>query len=635
MKIKNFIGKEVNIKDSKKITIYGDGAHTVFLLENNPFLLKKVTYITSSAVKRKRIFGIEVLPFNSVKKEFFDFILISSYSYEKEIYTFLRINGIKKSKIKTLYLSKKQIDSIERFLWIEAVKRDIDNFYKKIIEIELKTNKPKNILIYSPVPWIQGNIERMISIRLRARGHIVDEYICGGKFPSCGMEHSAAPYRNCKACLNSAISWFEMWKLPYKLIKLSGEEIKKAKEIVSKMDFKNWKNWTYKGYPLGKRVYEQVYWYLSGDLREKNIVKKRVFRDSVSYILSLWKAKEIFKDKKYDILIVANGKTIESGPFIDYAKSIGVKIITWEEAFVFDWETPANEFIQSGVWEKIKNKDLSISKKKRIEKFLNKWRYSKITPFKYYSNPIEEKNKIIKDLELKKSTYKITYFTSIMKDSSVIGKDKAFESMFESIIYLIDLVKERKEYELIIRIHPAETVKSFPPHKIFIGKELLNYYKKLPANVKIVPAESQISSYSLMNISHLVVTYVGTIGMEAPYYGKKAVVLGEVHYKYKGFTIDVCKKNELEKIILKKKKGFSREFESILALKYLFFHFFMVRTNLKIWNKKRKNFIFQNLEFLLPGKTPLFDNIVDSIENHYAFIELNKKKRIKIKYYDR
>lgn len=102
--------------------------------------------------------------------------------------------------------------------WKENIRRLVINeglwVDKELSSIGI--SDPKTFLIYSPVPWNQGNIERMLSVALQLRGHKVDEVICGGNFPACGMEHCNVPRPPCESCVKNAVSWFDVWHLKFK-----------------------------------------------------------------------------------------------------------------------------------------------------------------------------------------------------------------------------------------------------------------------------------------------------------------------------------------------------------------------------------------------------------------------------------
>ena len=82
---------------------------------------------------------------------------------------------------------------------------------------------------------------------------------------------------------------------------------------------------------------------------------------------------------------------------------------------------------------------------------------------------------------------------------------------------------------LVIRVHP---------HLRHKAESYRRFWEQLPVphNCTIIPADSPVSSYGLIDASDLVVTYGSTVGIEATYYAKPSLLLGSAEYD----NLDVC-----------------------------------------------------------------------------------------------
>ena len=89
--------------------------------------------------------------------------------------------------------------------------------------------------------------------------------------------------------------------------------------------------------------------------------------------------------------------------------------------------------------------------------------------------------------------------------------------------------------------------------------------------MRIVGPGDPISSYALLDISDLVLSYASTIGLEAAVRGLPVVVSALTHYRERGFTIDVSSHDELERA-LDPAPAVARQVE--LARRYAFTFFF-------------------------------------------------------------
>jgi hypothetical protein len=124
---------------------------------------------------------------------------------------------------------------------------------------------------------------------------------------------------------------------------------------------------------------------------------------------------------------------------------------------------------------------------------------------------------------------KIVYFSSSDDEYAAVEKkyldslrSLLFKDQRQAIEALIDWVSNQEKTNLIIRVHPHLMKKSPEDRKWWTS---LN-----GNNVSLIPPESSIDSYALIDWSDLVVTYRSTTGIEATYWGKPSISVGPAHY---------------------------------------------------------------------------------------------------------
>jgi hypothetical protein len=61
---------------------------------------------------------------------------------------------------------------------------------------------------------------------------------------------------------------------------------------------------------------------------------------------------------------------------------------------------------------------------------------------------------------------------------------------------------------------------------------------ELPDNVRIIPPESEINTYDLIELASVGLVYTTTVGLEMVMSGVPVIVAGQTHYRGKGFTHD-------------------------------------------------------------------------------------------------
>jgi capsule polysaccharide export protein KpsC/LpsZ len=90
------------------------------------------------------------------------------------------------------------------------------------------------------------------------------------------------------------------------------------------------------------------------------------------------------------------------------------------------------------------------------------------------------------------------------------------------------------EVQLVIRIHPGELITKAPSVADLVHKVLLS----IPENIHLIPADAKVNTYDIVEIADLGLVYTTTVGMEIAMSGVPVIVVGNTHYRGKGFTID-------------------------------------------------------------------------------------------------
>jgi hypothetical protein len=136
----------------------------------------------------------------------------------------------------------------------------------------------------------------------------------------------------------------------------------------------------------------------------------------------------------------------------------------------------------------------------------------------------------------------------------------------------------KPEYDLIIRVHPAEAMTNSEEK---VAEYLGRRFDPLPENIRIVESSSDVNTYGLMYLAHLGLAYTSTTGLEMPMRGLPTIVAARAHYTGKGFTVDPKTKTEyfesLEKALTQPDKPELSRRESELAWRYAYLFFVEMR----------------------------------------------------------
>ena len=156
-------------------------------------------------------------------------------------------------------------------------------------------------------------------------------------------------------------------------------------------------------------------------------------------------------------------------------------------------------------------------------------------------------SEISRRLALNPSKKTVVVFPHIVWDATLFWGRDLFEGYEHWLIETVRAACANPHVNWVFKIHPANVVKSAwenysgePAEVVAIRRHIGH----LPPHVKILPASSDISTYSLFDVMDYCVTVRGTVGIEAAARGINALTAGTGRYSGHGFTIDSSSKEE-------------------------------------------------------------------------------------------
>ncbi len=124
--------------------------------------------------------------------------------------------------------------------------------------------------------------------------------------------------------------------------------------------------------------------------------------------------------------------------------------------------------------------------------------------------------------------------TNVLGDSLTLGRQTFSKNMAEWIERTVQYFAERKDAQLVIRVHPGEVLTH--------GQSMVDVVNKLmpilPSHIHLVKPTDKINSYDLVDIATVGLVYTTTMGLEMPMSGVPVIVAGQTHYRGRGFTMD-------------------------------------------------------------------------------------------------
>lgn len=402
------------------------------------------------------------------------------------------------------------------------------------------------ILVASLRGWSTHNAyELVISQALRLRGAEVALLTCGGGMPACelGWARRAHP-RPCDRCAWLTDSMVEIADLKhYRLADLLpwGTDARKAPVEPGGEDAADAR--------AASAV--SVAWLLKATELDRVPHAREVSDDFAVASQGVSRAAEaILRSFEPDVVFLLNGLFGAERTIRRLALSHGARAPTYEiapraGALVLSQDSAAPDYDVDRLWAAVRERPLSNRQRSEVIGLLEDRAHGIGAHESYYDRVEDDPDELRRCLGLDGRERVVSLFTNVTWDSATIGHDVGFASMFDWVEHAVRLAAQRN-LALVVRIHPAEGRWGTREEvREVIGSRL----GEIPTNVRFVSAADALSSYALLDISDLLLTYTTTVGVEAAVRGKQVAVAGETHYRGRGFTTDIACPGDLARAL--------------------------------------------------------------------------------------
>ena len=288
--------------------------------------------------------------------------------------------------------------------------------------------------------------------------------------------------------------------------------------------------------------------------------------DYVDYVYDL------LSQIKPDEIISFNGRLFDNRLFYDIANALGIKYTALEVVFGdgrrgkplkrqrFEGGLPhsikLNAQMMNELWEK---SPLSDKEKADIaSSFYVKRRKGEFTMDIVYISD-QKQGKLPEDFDPNQRN--IAIFNSSEDEFSAVGGEwemSIFKSQYECVDYILQ--RSSPDIHYYLRIHPHLKGVKYKAHMELYS---LSKYK----NLTIIPPESEVSTYDLMEACEKVVTFGSTMGVESAYWGKPSILLRRSMYE----NLDICYKASRKEDVMPLLEGKLDPKPRLGALKYAYY----------------------------------------------------------------
>jgi hypothetical protein len=287
------------------------------------------------------------------------------------------------------------------------------------------------------------------------------------------------------------------------------------------------------------------------------------------------------RSNRPDSVIIPNGTVMELGVAYRVCRFLRIPVVTYEfsEQKQTMWLTQNDEVMKQDtelLWKRNADLKLSDAHKKKIETLISSRKNAVLfTNFsrQWQNAPSEGAMQTKSRLKLDDRPI-VLLATNVLGDSLTLGRQVFSKSMTEWVIRTVQYFIERKDVQLVIRIHPGEAqVKNAS-----IYDKIRETLPHLPDHIHVIGPKDDVNTYDVMELADVGLVYTTTVGLEMAMSGIPVEVAGKTHYRGRGFTYDPESWVEYFKILSKllsspRKTRLSKS-QMELAWKYAYLFFF-------------------------------------------------------------
>jgi hypothetical protein len=438
----------------------------------------------------------------------------------------------------------------------------------------------------------------------------------------------------CRSCFNFASNTYNSTGTDIDWLKsiINSDDITEANLLLKDLDPSKYKEFSYKGFNIGELVRVSIAHFLKTNTIDSNSSNEiNIYKNWIeSAIIQVNAFSRFLEQRKPDIIVMLNGLFSAERVMLEVARTKNIDVITYEVGFIpqtffFIKNSPIN-MCNNIYWNEFSTIELTNDQNIELNTYIENRNKGKGYLINYFPNIISDKEKIEKKfgIDFNKKTFLL--FPNITWDSTLYNCDILFDSMIDWINETIQYFIDKPEVQLIIRVHPAEsTLENADRDPVY--KFIQLRFPTLPSNIIIIPSDSDVSSYILMDNADCGLVYGSTTGIEMGLRGLPVIVAGKIYYRNLGVSIDPSTKseyfNEIQ-MILEGQSSFNEFQSKEIWRRYAYFAIFRSAIPLPQLDYLTTNTFpsinFSNLNELAPNCSKELDTICNGIMNDGRFI---------------
>ncbi len=284
------------------------------------------------------------------------------------------------------------------------------------------------------------------------------------------------------------------------------------------------------------RLREEVHVQAGGEDEALFLLRRARNRTAARAVLDL------LQKERFDVVVIPNGSILEFGAVYRTSMALGVGAVTYEfgEQRERIWLAQNDEVMKqdtSAIWQLRGDQPLSAGQDAALDALLEARRGARTWGnFGRRWQTVESQGAQAARhaLQLDPERPLALLCTNVVGDSLALGRQLFTEGMADWLAKTARFFAARPEAQLVVRVHPGELKGAGHPSTEIVSAVL----PQLPDHVRVVPPDSKINTYDLIELADLGLVYTSTVGLEMALAGVPVIVAGRTHYRGKGMTND-------------------------------------------------------------------------------------------------
>lgn len=250
----------------------------------------------------------------------------------------------------------------------------------------------------------------------------------------------------------------------------------------------------------------------------------------------------LLRQTTYDAVVVPNGSILEFGAVYRTARFLGVPTVTYEfgeqrERIWICRDGEAMRLDTQELWNARGKTALTSDERRQIEDLIQARQGG--VPWAQFGRLWQKGQRqgastIRQSLGLDEQRPVALVATNVVGDSLALNRQVFTNGMADWLGQSLRYLAGRADVQTVVRIHPGELLGAGMPSEEVVRNALPD----LPPHVVLIPPDSQVNTYDLIETAHIGLVYTSTAGLEMAMHGVPVLTAGQTHYRGKGFTDD-------------------------------------------------------------------------------------------------